>query len=321
MDVAALSAKHIQEAINYETVVLSSRKSEAHIEPIFERIGEIVPLTDPLTLHPNTYAEHLGIPAQELLETHSHVKARFLRLDDSDIVLKRGDGVYPQPVARVSGSPRFLYVRGNHELLDKKCVCVIGTRNPSYEGKTYAKETVQELAEHMVTIVSGLALGIDGIAHITSLATGTSTIAVLGTPLTDVYPPEHRKLQMMIGEQGLLVTRFSPATQTRKWHFLLRNQLMSSLSIGSIVVEDRDGGGAVKQAQYALDQQRKVVLFQHVLDNRSLLWPRRLSLKPGVLVVKHPNTIHARLFAPATQAKPPEILEARPAQLSLFDLS
>lgn len=321
MDIAALSAKHIQEAINYETVLLGSRKSESHMEPIFERIGEIVPLTDPLTLHPNTYAEYVGIPAQELLETHSHVKARFLRLDDSDIVLKRGDGLYPQPVARISGSPRFLYLRGDYGLLDTKCVCVIGTRNPSSEGKAYAKETVQELAEHAVTVVSGLALGIDGIAHITSLATGTSTIAVLGTALTEVYPAEHRKLQKMIGERGLLITRFSPATQTQKWHFLLRNQLMSSLSIGSIVVEDRDGGGAVKQAQYALDQQRKVVVFQHVLDNRSLLWPRRLSLKPGVLVVKHPGTIHARLFTPASQAQPQDIGEARSAQLSLFDLS
>lgn len=321
MDIAALSAKHIQEAINYETVLLGSRKSESHMEPIFERIGEVVPLTDPMTLHPNTYAESIGISAQELLETHSHVKARFLRLDDSDIVLKRGDGLYPKPVARISGSPRFLYLRGDHRLLDTKCVCVIGTRNPSNEGKAYAKETVQELAKHTVTVVSGLALGIDGIAHITSLATGIATIAVLGTALTEVYPPEHRKLQKMIGEKGLLVTRFSPATQTQKWHFLLRNQLMSSLSVGSIVVEDRDGGGAVKQAQYALDQQRKVVLFQHVLDNRSLLWPRRLSLKPGVLVVKHPGTIHARLFAPSTQAKPQEIGEARPEQLSLFNLS
>ncbi|PKL28622.1 MAG: DNA-processing protein DprA [Spirochaetae bacterium HGW-Spirochaetae-2] len=321
MDIAALSAKHIQEAINYETVLLCSRKSESHIEPIFERIGEIVSLTDPMTLHPNTYAESIGVPAQELLETHSHVKARFLRLDDADIVLKRGDNLYPQTVARIPGSPRFLYLRGDLRLLDTKCVCVIGTRNPSNEGKTYAKETVQELAGHMVTIVSGLALGIDGIAHITSLATGTSTIAVLGTPLTEAYPAEHRKLQKIIGEKGLLVTRFSPATQTQKWHFLLRNQLMSSLSVGSIVVEDRDGGGAVKQAQYALDQQRKVVLFQHVLDNRSLLWPRRLSLKSGVLVVKHPGTIHARLFAPATQVQPQELVEARPAQLSLFDLS
>lgn len=321
MDIATLSVKHIQEAINYETVLLCSRKSESHMEPIFERIGDIVPLTDPLTLHPNTYAESMGISAQEVLETHSHVKARFLRLDDSDIVLKRGDGVYPQAVAAVSGSPRFLYARGNHGLLDTKCVSVIGTRTPSNEGKTYAKETVQELAGHMVTIVSGLALGIDGIAHITALATGTPTIAVLGTPLTEVYPSEHRKLQKIIGERGLLVTRFSPATRTQKWHFLLRNQLMSSLSVGSIVVEDRDGGGAVKQAQYALDQQRKVVMFQHVLDNRSLLWPRRLSLKSGVLVVKHPNSIHARLFSPATQAKPQEVGEVRPVQLSLFDLS
>lgn len=321
MDIAALSARNIHEATNLETLVMAMRKSETAIEALLERIGEQLPLSDPMTLHPNTYAEFSGITVSDLLEIHSFVKARFLRLEFSDIVLKRGDELYPAHVAAMEQSPRFLYLRGDLSLLQHKCVSVVGTRNPSDEGKRYAKETVLALAGHQVVIVSGLALGIDGMAHITALASRTPTIAVLGTPLTDCYPTEHRKLQQAIADRGLLVSRFSPATQTQKWHFLLRNQLMSALSTGSVVIEDRDGGGAVKQAVYALEQRRKVVFFHHVLENRSLLWPRRLSLKPGVLVLKRPEHIHARLFSAATPVPPPQIEEPMPQQLTLFESS
>lgn len=318
MDLADLSAKHIQEAINYETLLLCIKKAESYVEPLFERLGEIVPLYNPLSLHPNTYSTVTGINADELLRTHSQVKAQFFRLEPNDVVLKRGDLFYPEHVASVPSSPRFLYVRGDINLLSKKCVSVIGTRNPSDEGKHFTTETVRALVNHDTVIVSGLALGIDGMAHITTLAEQGSTIGVMGTPLIEVYPKEHRKLQEIVGQRGLLVSRFSPATQTQKWHFLLRNRLMSSLSVGSIVIEDRDGGGAVKQAQYALEQKRKVIIFQHVLDNRSLLWPRRIALKQGVLVVKQPQYIHARLF-PSIKEESKPVSPSK--QLSLFDLT
>jgi DNA processing protein len=321
MDNLERTLRNIQEAINFETLLACTRRSQSFVEPLFDRIGEVVPLKDPMTLHPNTYSEAIGIDTREMLDTHSFVKSRFFRLDHTDFVIKRGDRLYPQHAADVQDSPRFLYGRGNIELLGEKCVCIVGTRNPSNEGKEYAKKTVETLGSHGVVIVSGLALGIDGIAHISALATKTPTVAVLGTPLIDVYPPEHRNLQKVIAEHGLVITRFSPAVQTQKWHFLLRNRLMSSLAVGSVVVEDRDGGGAVKQAIYALEQQRRVVIFQHVLDNRSLLWPRRLSLKPGVMVVKRPEYIHARLFAkPRADVEDPSKV-AVPAQLSLFDLA
>lgn len=321
MDIASRSARTIHEATNFETLAQALRKADASVEPLFERIGEFVPLTDPMTLHPNTYAEFTGMTADELLETHSFVKSRFLRLEYSDIVLKRGDPSYPAELAGMRDSPRYLYLRGDLSLLERKRVSVIGTRTPSDEGKRFAKETVLALALHKVVIVSGLALGIDGMAHITALASQTPTIAVLGTPLTEVYPQEHRKLQDLIAERGLLISRFSPATQTQKWHFLLRNQLMGALSSGTVVVEDRDGGGAVKQALYTLEQQRKVVLYQHVLENRSFLWPRRLSLKSGVLVVKRPEHIHARLFSAAHREDESTRSAKKTPQLTLFDLS
>ena len=321
MDLIERSSRNIQEAINYETLVCATRRAETYVEPLFEEIGTTVPLSNPMTLHPNTYANVFDLDARELLEVHSRVKSQFLRLEYTDVVLKRGDEAYPSHVAEVRGSPRFLYARGDVSLLDHRSVCVVGTRNPSGEGKEYTKQTVKELASHGVAIVSGLALGIDGIAHISALSLGAATVAVIGTPLTEVYPSEHRELQRMIGEHGLVITRFSPATQTQKWHFLVRNQLMSSLGSGSIVIEDRDGGGAVKQAQYALEQGRNVVLFQHVVDNRSLLWPRRFSLKAGVLVVKRAEHIHARLFSKARIPQLQNTREPVADQLTLFDFS
>lgn len=321
MDNADRTARNIQEAMNFETLLLCSKRSEISVESIMETIGEMVPLSDPMTLHPNTYAQAIEKDARDLLEMHSFVKSRFFRLDMSDHVMKRGDPLYPEHIGAASESPRFLYTRGDTALLAKRCVCVTGTRNPSNEGKQYTKATVETFVAHDVAIVSGLSLGIDGIAHISTLANHGSTIAVLATPLIDSYPTEHRDLQRIIGERGLLVTRFSPAVQPQKWHVLLRNRLMGSLGVGSIIVEDRDGGSAVKHAAYALEQRRRVVIFQHVLDNRSILWPRKLSLMPGVMVVKRPEHIHARLFAKVRTI--PSVDEHVPdsTQLPLFDLA
>jgi DNA processing protein len=313
------TVRNIREAINFTTLLLGTRRSESQLEPLFEKIGEVVPLADPLPLHPNTYAEASGIDPGELLETHSYVKTRFLRLDDGDIVMKRGDAVYPEAITSMPDSPRFLYARGDMRLLEQKSATIIGTRTPSDQGTRMTKDVVQALGSHQVVIVAGLAMGIEGIAHITALAMDVPTIAVLGTSLIDTYPPGHRQLQHIIGEKGLLLTRYSPAIQLQKWHFLLRSRLMSSLSTGSILIEDRDGGSAVKQADYAITQHKRVVVFQQSMDNRSLLWPRRLSLQPGVMVVKRPELIHARLYS-----KPKEStveVSSGPEQLPLFDFS
>lgn len=320
MDIDALTARNIREAINFETLIACSGHSESTVEPLFESLSERIPLADPLSLHPNAYAEVIGRAAAEVMDTYLRVKARFLRLDDSDVVLKRSDDLYPVQAAGIPGSPRFLYLRGNIGLLDRRCVCVVGTRNPSDEGKRYARESARSLGDKGTVVISGLALGIDGVAHLTALASGFPTIAVIGTPLIESYPAEHRRLQQIIGERGLLVSRFAPSAQTQKWFFLLRNRLMSSLSEASVVVEDRDGGGAVKQAQYALKQGRRVVLFRHVWENRSLLWPRRLALKPGVLVVNRPEHIHARLFPGSGRSEPIPAETAGAKQFSLFDL-
>ena len=308
--------RHLQEAINFETLKIVSKQSVSQVEHQFDRLGDVIRLSDPLTYHPNTYAETFQISAQHLLESHSRVKGMFLRLEPQDRIVKRDDSDYPAFLPGET-APRFLYLRGDSSLLKKKCVAIIGNRNPSNEGKSYTQNSVSALASHEVVTLSGLDVGISGIAHITALSVGRPPIAVLSSSLIESYPDEHRELQSVIGERGLLVTQFSPVFPMQKWHIPMRNQLMSALCTATLIIEERDGGACVKQAYYALQQQRKVVLFQHVLDNRSLLWPRKLSLMPQVLVMKQPQLLHARLF-PTSRKFPEQMPET---QLSLFDLS
>ncbi len=117
-------------------------------------------------------------------------------------------------------------------------------------------------------------------------AAGYPTIAVIGTPINACYPPEHRALQQEIAQAGAVVSRFSPATVTQKWHFLLRNRLMSALSDASVVVEDRDGGGAVRQAAFALEQKKYLFIYESSVDNHSVLWPRQFANQSRVFIIK-----------------------------------
>ena len=310
-------SRNFQEALNYEALIYASGKGEATIEPLFDQLGQSLDLSIPLPAHPHTYADAIGMPPSILLEGYYHAHARFQRLATADVIIKRGDPMFPQAAAVVAHAPRFLYIRGDLSLLPRRMVCVVGTRNPSDEGKQFARESTLAIGAAGLVVISGLALGIDGVAHLTALAQGIPTVAVIGTSLIESYPSEHANLQSRISEEGLVVSRFSPVAKTQKWFFLLRNRLMSSLSIASVLVEDRDGGGAVKHAQYALEQQRTVFLFKHTVENRCILWPRKLAADPMTVVISKPAEIPKLL---GIHPLPPKLKVGKEDknQLSLF---
>ena len=314
-----INNRNLQEALNYETLISCSGKSDSTIEPLFDQLGASLNLSIPLLAQPNTYAALIGKPVSQLLETYYNNQARFLRLSVGDHVIKRGDAHYPQYAAEVPYSPRFMYARGDISLLSRTIICVVGTRNPSDEGKQYARESTKAIGLSHGVVASGLALGIDGVAHLTSLAENIPTIAVIGTSLVDNYPSEHAGLQRQIGEKGLVLSRFAPSVTTQKWFFLLRNRLMSSLSVATVLVEDRDGGGAVKQAGYALEQGRTVILYKHTVENRSILWPRRLVSNTATVVVRKPSEIHALLQKTARKPTGHQVDKTPNLQFSLFD--
>ncbi len=309
--------RNFQEALNYEALIYASGKGEASIEPLFDQLGHTLDLSIALPSHPHTYADAIGVPPSILLEGYYHAHARFQRLSTGDVIIKRGDALFPQAAAIVPHAPRFLYVRGDLSLLSRRMVCVVGTRNPSDEGKLFARESTLAIGSAGLVVISGLALGIDGVAHLTALSQGIPTVAVIGTSLIESYPTEHANLQARIATEGLLVSRFSPVAKTQKWFFLLRNRLMSSLSIASVLVEDRDGGGAVKHAQYALEQQRTVLLFRHTLENRSILWPRKLAADPLTVIIQKTAEI-PNLLGMHPKPPKPRLGKEDKNQLTLF---
>jgi DNA processing protein len=163
---------------------------------------------------------------------------------------------YPRALAAIDDPPPLVTLRGRAELLAQPCFAVVGARNASAAGVRLARDLAGELGRRGLSIVSGLARGIDGAAHEGSLATGT--IAVLGGGIDVVYPPEHAKLQSRIAENGLLLAESPVHTVPQARHFPRRNRIISGLSLGVLVVEAAVRSGSLITARMALEQGREV---------------------------------------------------------------
>jgi DNA processing protein len=154
--------------------------------------------------------------------------------------------------------PILIYVRGTLIREDECAVGVVGTRHPSVYGRQAAEEITKELARNKVTIVSGLAAGIDAVAHRATLDAGGRTIAVCGCGLDMVYPSNHATLARQIMERGALVSEFPLGTRPKAEHFPQRNRIISGMSLGVLVVEAGEESGALLTAHRALEQNRDV---------------------------------------------------------------
>jgi len=171
-------------------------------------------------------------------------------------LLIEGDAAFPALLSAAEGSPPVISVRGHAHLLAKRCIGIVGARNAAAIGVRFARTIAHELGEAGMTVVSGMARGIDGAAHTGSLATGT--IAVLAGGVDVVYPPEHENLYAEIADRGLLVSEMRIGTQPLGRHFPRRNRIISGLSLGVIVVEAAPKSGSLITARYALEQNREV---------------------------------------------------------------
>lgn len=173
-------------------------------------------------------------------------------------LLSLQDPDYPPLLAAIYDPPPFLYVKGDPQTTNPYPVAVVGSRRASHYGKMVAERLSRELAEQGVTIVSGFARGIDALAHHAALAAGARTIAVLGTGIDRIYPPEHRRLYKEISEQGLILSEFPLGALPEAHHFPQRNRVISGLSLGCLVVEATLESGSLITARCALDQGREV---------------------------------------------------------------
>jgi DNA processing protein len=175
-------------------------------------------------------------------------------------IVTRFDPLYPEWLSQIAQPPWILYANGNTKLLNRPCIAMVGTRTPTAYGKKVAFQLAQELAESGMTVVSGLARGIDSEVHrgaLTRSAAG-STIGVLGCALDTVYPPENKSLYAQVGENGLLLSEFPLGTPVHPGLFPMRNRIIAGLCLGTIVVEAADKSGSLITADQALEASRDV---------------------------------------------------------------
>lgn len=182
--------------------------------------------------------------------------ANLFKINGSLITL--WDSEYPSLLRKIYDPPLLLYARGKFHDSDDYSVAVVGTRQPTNYGKIQTEKIVGDLASQKITIVSGMARGIDSIAHRTALKNKSRTIAVLGSGLNVIYPPENKKLYDEIAQSGVVVTEYSLDTKPDAVNFPKRNRIISGLSLGCVIVETGITGGAMQTAAFALDQGREV---------------------------------------------------------------
>jgi DNA processing protein len=168
------------------------------------------------------------------------------------------DPEYPRRLKEIDQPPPVIYMKGALSSQDEWTVAIVGTRNVTNYGRQVTEELAGSLASNGVTVVSGMARGIDAVAHQAALNAGGRTIAILGSGVDRIYPPEHRRLAERIQEHGALLSDYAPGTPPEASNFPPRNRIISGLSMAVVVVEAGVTSGALITASFAVDQGREV---------------------------------------------------------------
>jgi DNA processing protein len=168
------------------------------------------------------------------------------------------DEEYPSLLKKIYDPPLLFYILGELAESDQYSIAIVGTRQPTSYGKIQTERISMDLAKQGITIISGMARGIDSIAHNASIKSGGRTIAIIGSGLDVIYPPENKKLFEKIAETGAVISEFPLGTKPDAQNFPKRNRIISGLSLGVIIIETGISGGAMQTAAFALDQNREV---------------------------------------------------------------
>jgi DNA processing protein len=221
---------------------------------------------------------------------------KFLTSKSGFSVSVHGDFNYPERLQEAKYPVELFYYKGDIGLLTSPSVSVVGSRKCSEEGKSVAQRLVQKLVEKGLTVVSGLAVGIDTAALKTAIASGGKVVGVIGTPIDEYYPKENRDLQDEIANKHLLVSQvpfYRYATEpflSRRNYFPQRNETMSALSQATIIVEASDTSGTLTQARACLEQKRTLFIHDSCFLRTDITWPRRFEQR-GAIRVKTINDI------------------------------
>jgi DNA processing protein len=254
------------------------------------------------------------------------VEQEVQRAEEAGVkIIPFGSGIYPARLRSIADPPPCLYVKGEIRQQDDKAVAVIGTRSASHYGRRVARDLCRGLASLGFTVISGMARGIDGVAHDEALNAGGRTIAVLGSGVDRAYPPEHRKLYHRISENGAVISELPLGAPPLAFNFPARNRLISGLSAGVVVVEATEKSGSLITAAIALEQGREVFAVPGEVGSSRSRGGHRL-IRQGAKLVENVDDILEEI-APQLVARDrhPAVLrtlpvEAQPETHKIFEL-
>jgi DNA processing protein len=235
-------------------------------------------------------------------------------------ILTQADPRYPRSLREIPDPPGVLFVRGDILPTDALSVAIVGSRHATPYGLAQAERLAAGLARAGLTIVSGLARGIDGAAHRATLAAGGRTLAILGGGILQLYPPEHAPLADEVAKSGAVISEAPPRMIPMGGAFPQRNRIITGMSLGTIVVEASDRSGALISARHAMEQGREVFAVPGRVDNRMARGCHRL-IRDGARLVETVDDVLEELgplVAPAIKQTGEEI--RHPAELQLNEI-
>ncbi len=233
-----------------------------------------------------------GLVHDDALEAADQEITRWLAQGSTFLTVLDGD--YPARLLGVHQAPPVLFARGELRP-DDPAVSVVGSRKASPRGLNMAQSIAAALVQEVLSVVAGLAEGIDTAAHRAALDSGGRTVAFIGTGINRVYPASNRALHREIAERGLLLSQFWPDAPPQKHTFLMRNATMSGYGIATVVVEAGETSGARAQARMAVEHGRPVVLTDLVVQRNT--WAQQLRGRPGVHVASTLGEVQAAVTA------------------------
>ncbi|MFA5628961.1 MAG: DNA-processing protein DprA [Dehalococcoidales bacterium] len=222
------------------------------------------------------------------------------------------DNEYPARLKEIYDFPPLIYIRGDILQEDEYCLAVVGTRNPTIYGRQITEEIVSALAGNKITIVSGLAKGIDTITHQSALNANGRTIAVMGGGLDSVYPAENANLARQVIKNGAMVSEYAPGTKPRPENFPRRNRIMSGLCLGVLVIEAGETSGSLITANLAFEQNREVFAVPGSVLSPASSGTNKLIMENTAKLVRNVEDIlqELNLTAVAEQIEVKELIPA-----------
>ena len=224
----------------------------------------------------------------------------WMESSNNHLIISIDSPLYPMQLANISDPPNILFLKGNVELLKQNKFAIVGTRHPSVQGNNNAFAFAKDLSNNNLTIVSGMASGIDRAAHFGAIEGNSSTIGVIGTGIDQIYPLSNKDLyQKVIEQNGLIISEFPLGTPPLMNNFPRRNRIVAGLSIGLLVVESALDGGSMVSANMALEMGREVMAIPGSIHNPVSRGCHKL-IKNGAKLIETSNDILEDLLIPTS---------------------